>query len=60
MPIKLPKNKKNWGATIKHPEYTDTNVFGHIPDVFVNKKMFFLPDRSCFFSATVCGQKSKK
>ncbi len=35
MPMKLPKTYKNEGATSKHPKYTDTKPFGHIPEVFV-------------------------
>jgi hypothetical protein len=35
MPMKLPKTYKNEGATSKHPKYTDTKAFGHIPEVFV-------------------------
>ncbi len=34
MPMKMPKNKKKLEGN--KPEYTDTNVFGHIPDVFVD------------------------
>jgi hypothetical protein len=35
MPLKLPKTYKNEGATSKHPKYTNTKTFGHIPEVFV-------------------------
>jgi hypothetical protein len=37
--MKLPKPYKNEGATSKYPEYTDTKVFGYIPEVFVASKI---------------------
>ncbi len=35
MPMKLPKTYKNEGTTSKHPKYTDTKAFVHIPEVFL-------------------------
>jgi hypothetical protein len=35
VPMKLPKPYKNEWATSKYPEYTDTKVFNHIPEIFV-------------------------
>ncbi len=53
MPMNLPESLENDGATVKYHDYTDTKNSCSIAVAFVASKLFFLPNRSCFFSATV-------
>ncbi len=53
MPMNLPENSENDGATLKYHDYTATKNSCSIAVAFVDSKFFFFADRSCFFSATV-------
>ncbi len=49
MPMNLPENSENDGATLKYHDYTDTKISCSIAVAFVDSKLFFFADRSCFF-----------
>jgi hypothetical protein len=49
MPMNLPENSENDGATLKYHDYTNTKNSYSIAVAFVDSKLFFFADRSCFF-----------